>query len=237
MLFVCLGAADWSQGHVPSAPVSADSTDIEVRVPSSDLLAEYRNNPEYTYESASQVPPWWDRLWSWIFQYVDSAMDVPGAFELLVGIVVLVIGGGLVFAVYWLFRMRRTQPVDTSSTIETDGTVTREALERVDFLAQAEEAEAENLYRHAIRYHYLGLLQRLMKADLIDWTPEKANQSLVRETSGHPVHDSVARATDVFEAVWYGDLAVDASTYERLRDVMVTAREQSPATSTSQPTP
>lgn len=230
------GAATSYGMQAPVKPLVADSLAVEVRSPSSDLLAQYRNNPEYTYERASQLPSWWDRFWSWVSRYVDSTMDIPGASELLVGLAVLAIGGLLVFAVHGLFRMRPTPPMDTSTAMGTEGAVTREAMERTDFSSRAEEAEAEESYRQAIRYHYLALLQRLMRVDLIDWTPDKANHALVRETSDHVVHDSFARATHVFEAVWYGDLAVDASSYERLRNVMMTARERSPTSSATPPT-
>jgi hypothetical protein len=63
-----------------------------------------------------------------------------------------------------------------------------------------------------------------MRVGLIDWTPDKANRALVRETRGHPVHDRFARATDVFEAVWYGGVSVREASYDDLRAPMTAAR-------------
>jgi len=207
-----------------------DTSEVVVRTPASETLARYRTDPAYSYDTAAGGTSWWDRLWAWIFDQLDRAVSVPWAEEGLYALAVLATAGLLLFAVHWLFRMRRTAPVERRTSLSADASVTRETLETADFAAQAEAAEADRAYRRAVRFYYLDLLQRLVRADLVVWTPDKANRELVRETRGTPVYDAFARSTTFFERVWYGDVSLDRSSYERIREDLARARTQVPET-------
>jgi hypothetical protein len=208
----------------------ADTTKVLVRRPSSETLAQYRTDSDYSYETASSGTSWWDQLWAWIFEQLDRTVRVPWAEEILYALAVLVTAGLLLFAARWLFRMRRTAPVERRPSLSADAPVTRETLETADFVEQAKAAEADGAYRRAVRFYYLDLLQRLMQADLVGWTPDKANRELVRETRGTAVHDAFDRATEIFEVVWYGNVSLDRSTYDRIREEVAQARDRVPTT-------
>lgn len=229
LLFVFAVGVLWGKG----APVfargtaGADTSVVDVRTPSSEALARYRNDPDYTY-AQSQGLTWWDQFWAWVFDQLGEMTNVPWGEEILIVLAVLVSAGILLIAARWIFRMRPTSPVDGESPLSPEAPVTREALETVDFAAEAEAAEDDGAYRRAVRYHYLALLQHLVRADLVVWTSDKSNRALVRETQGTPVHDPFDRATELFEIVWYGDMALDRSTYAQIRDVLARARTRTP---------
>jgi hypothetical protein len=219
-----LGAAPPAVLSAGPAPVPPDTAAVTVRTPSTETLARYRTDPAYTYESTSASPGWWDRFAAWVAEQWAHATAVPWASEILFGLAVLACTGLLLVGAYWLVRARRTRPVEASAPTAPGASVTREEMDTVDFAARAAEAEADEAYRAALRWHYLAVLQHLMRVGLIDWTPDKANRALVRETRGHPVHDRFARATDVFEAVWYGGVSVREASYDDLRAPMTAAR-------------
>lgn len=223
LIFVPAGIDDL-RGEPWGLGSGSDTADVVIRMPTSETLARYRDDPAYTYEEETSGASWWDRLWRWIFQQVDVSTGAPWGTEMLNGLIVVLATGVLLFGAYWLMRARWTRPVSSSSAIVDDDDLTEETLETVDFATRAEWAETQQAYRQAVRYHYLDLLQRLMDADLIRWTSEKSNRDFVRETRDHRVHDTFARATDLFEIVWYGSASLRGSTYEQVRETMNAVR-------------
>lgn len=223
-LILVLGGPTDVRGEGPFSRAGADSADVVVRTPSSETLAEYRQNPDYAYEEQTVGTSWWNRLWRWIFQRVDASTEVPWATGILNGLLLLLSTTVLLFGVYWLVRARWTRPVASAESIVDGDDLTQETLATVDFGAKAETAETNQAYRQAVRYHYLDLLQRLMDADLILWTSDKSNRDFVQQTRDHRVHDAFARATNLFEIVWYGSVSLRRSTYEQVREAMSAVR-------------
>lgn len=223
LILVLGGTSDvWAAQDRPRS--GSDTADVAVRTPMSETLAQYRDNPAYAYEEQTAGTSRWDRLWSWIFQQVDVSTGAPWATGILNGLIVVLATVVLLFGAYWLVRARWTRPVSSSDAIDDEDDLTQKTLETVDFATKAAKAETRQAYRQAVRYHYLDLLQRLMDADLILWTSEKSNRDFVQETRDHRVHDAFARATDLFEIVWYGSASLRGSTYEQVRDTMSAVR-------------
>jgi len=233
-IVLLLGGAQGAEGRPLPTLQRADTTEIVVRTPQESTLAPYRADSDYVYESRSGTS-WWDQFWSWVFDQLDRTANVPWATELLYGLAILVMTGMFLFAARWLFRMRPTAPMERRSSLAADAPVTREELETLDFRAEAEAAEADGAYRRAVRFRYLDLLQHLVQANLVDWTPDKANRELVRETRDTPVHDPFDRSTKLFEVVWYGDVSINRMSYEQVRDTLTRARTA--ALSTEDPNP
>ncbi len=213
--------------------VGPDTSGITVRTPRAETLAPYRADPAYTDPTESSGLGWWDRIRRWLLEHGEPVSSMPWMDEILYGLTALIVTAILVAAVRWLLRMRVTPPVEAQSAVANAPAVTREDMETVDFTARAEDAAAAGNYRKAVRHHYLAVLQHLMEADLIHWTPTTANRALVRETHDHPVHASFARATDVFENVRYGGMSVDAETYDDIRGLMCRVRDSMQASAPS----
>ncbi len=235
LMMLLLGGAKGAEGRAAPALPQADTMEVVVRTPQESTLAPYLGDSDYTYESRSGTS-WWDQFWSWVFDQFGQTTSVPWAEEVLYGLAILVVTGMFLFAARWLFRMRPTAPVEGRSSLAADAPVTREELETLDFRAEAEAAEADGAYRRAVRFRYLDLLQHLVQANLVDWTPQKANRELVQETRGTPVHEPFARATELFEVVWYGNVPLNRSSYEQVRDTLTRARTAASSTQDPQPT-
>lgn len=70
---------------------------------------------------------------------------------------------------------------------------------------------AANDFRGAVRAHFLLVLQRLHKANFIEWEKPKTNFDYVFEVRKHNFHQDFIRLTRTFEYVWYGEQPVDAT--------------------------
>lgn len=218
VLLCMLPDVGWAQAAQDEVPVASEP--VTVRTPAPETLAPFRNDAAYNYDRLRTTgPSWWDRFTTWLWHVLtepyagpvgQTALDV-----LLYGLVVGILG----FAVYWLTQTRASSAFASREAAPTSALgVTRSAIESNDFARAAQEAQAAGRYRDAVRYHYLHVLQELIRGDYVRWMADKTNRDYVRETSGTPVHDPFREVTDIFDRVWYGDEAVNADAYARIAD-------------------
>lgn len=76
-------------------------------------------------------------------------------------------------------------------------------------------AEKEGNYRLAIRYHFLGLLQRLADKELLHPATGKTNAAYIRELPMELKQDFSALVR-IYEYAWYGRIPVSDSRYQEL---------------------
>lgn len=208
---------------------TTDVPDVTVRTPSPGALDRFRNDEAYDYDRARSTggPSMLEKFWAWIGQRLDDSVGAPVSGVLLRIFLVVFVAGALFFAIRFLLKMRRTSAFDSREHVPLDdGPITRDAMRTTDFDGQAEEALGAGDLRRAIRYRYLGLLQALIRADRIDWAPERTNLDYVDTLRGADGHEAFVRATDGFETVWYGDVTVSDETARRILDDIATARDQ-----------
>lgn len=211
------GATEWSGS-------SPDTSEVTVRTPDPETLASFREDPDYVYERDSGFS-WWDRVKAWLLDRLEASWNVPGVPILARILAVLAVAGMFLLAVRWLQRTRSSRPIEGGEELSQETMVSRAALEHEDFASKAQQAAADGAYRQAVRFQYLWLLQRLVHTDYIRWTPEKTNYELVAQTQGTDVHDDFRRATELFDAVWYGGVSLDQPAFEQVRSVIERARE------------
>jgi len=79
------------------------------------------------------------------------------------------------------------------------------------------EAELKNDFNLSIRYLYLQSLKKLADAELIIFSPNKANNLYVTELAGRSYQQEFAFLTLSYEYVWYGRFAIDRIQYKKLK--------------------
>tara|TARA_Y100001935_G_C17295050_1_gene505636 strand:- start:1942 stop:2346 length:405 start_codon:yes stop_codon:yes gene_type:complete len=77
------------------------------------------------------------------------------------------------------------------------------------------EALANKNYRLAIRYYYLYILKLLSNKELIDWQLQKTNDDYLHELSNGSLKKAFAKATFLYDYVWYGEFQLDESKYQQ----------------------
>ena len=116
-----------------------------------------------------------------------------------------------------------------------------EDIAEVDLATLLAAARADGDWRGALRLRYLLLLQTLAAAGAIAWARDKTNRTYAAEVrawdaarGGAPLAPAFARATSLFERVWYGGLAVVES---RLAELEADADAAEHALAARRPTP
>ena len=91
---------------------------------------------------------------------------------------------------------------------------TLENIHEIDFSEQIAIALQNKNYRLVVRLLYLQTLKQLSDKNLIDWQPEKTNQTYVSELKQQPYHQQFVSLTNQFEYIWYGEFYIDENTFQ-----------------------
>ena len=199
------------------APLAADTL---VPRPAPDRLADYRADPDFQYDDPrAEGPSLWQRFWAWltrlIWEPIRDGTTADGRRVALVVLAVLALGwavarllrveGGGVFA-------RRSDAGGGAPLLDV------EDIAEVDLEARLSDALGRGDHREAVRVRYLRLLQALDAAGALAWRRDKTNRQYVAEVAASAPDRAraFARATRVFDAVWYGERPVPPALYAEL---------------------
>ncbi len=202
----------------PAIAVTLDSSEITpVPVPEEELAA-FRDDPEFDY--VEKVTPEGESFLSRILREINEALidlmpdgdssflDLFTMIGLAVAAVILVV---LISGIGRSF-MRPAARL-TSDMKEID-----ENIHEMDFEALIAEAVGAGRYRRAVRLLYLRSLKKMTDRGVIEWRLDRTNHDYMRQlgASAPQALPPFREATLAFEYVWYGDLGVDSTKFERI---------------------
>jgi hypothetical protein len=190
---------------------------------------EVLSRPEYQWEDDTSDSPLQDVV-DWINDRLSDVVPSfgagGGALPTWIGWVVLALLVALLLLVLW--RGRAGFRRDRRPKRERAVVVAEAGDESVDWAAEAARHEAEGRWRDGLRCRYRALVGELSDRDVIpDLVGRTAGEFVadVRRTSP-PAAPAFRRATDVFEAAWYGGAAGgpdDRDRFARLADEVLAA--------------
>ena len=192
-----------------------------LRRPDAARLRELRGQREFQYlepTTRAEQSAWslfWARVWQTIIEWLNSRSY--GHFWRWV-FYALFLGAG-VFVVLKLLQIDFTAMLGRSPRrLPLAYDTATENIHEVDFTTRLAEAEAAGNWRLAVRLGYLQLLKSLSDRGLISWQPDKTNHAYLAELPpAGTLRADFREITRQFEFVWYGELALSASLYERVR--------------------
>ena len=210
------------------------ATDTLAPAPAPAGLDAYRADPDFQYDDPqAEGPSLWEQVLRWLRRTLwDPVFEntTPDARRyVLVGLAVLALGWALA-------RLLRVEGAGVFARRSDAGgaagpLLDAEDIARVDLETRLRAALDAGQHREAVRARYLLLLQSLDAAGAIAWRRDKTNRQYVAEVrASRPERArSFARATRVFDAVWYGERPVPPALYAELAPLF---DEAAPASST-----
>ena len=207
-------------------PLPADAaTQPPLRRPAAERLQELRGQHDFQYVETKAVPvagrSLWQRFLGWLWDWLSELFDTEGGHT--VGNVVFygIMGAALVFAVLKLLQVDLTRVFGRAPrSLPLDYEAGEENIHELNFDDALTQAEATGNLRLAVRLGYLQLLKQLTDRNLIDWQPDKTNQTYGREleASRPAARPAFGELTRQFEYAWYGELPVSAGLYRQVRE-------------------
>lgn len=126
------------------------------------------------------------------------------------------------FILFILYKLFLTEGMFTKK-MKKDQSVTPEVTEELltnesDFDAMISQALRNGNYRLGVRYQYLKTLHQLAARNFIELAADKTNYQYVQETGnrGGQLKNDFAALTLSYEYVWYGEFAIEETTYHKI---------------------
>lgn len=198
--------------------LSIDTSKVEVRYPSENSISRFKSNREFLYNEA-EPDNWWDAFWLWVGNQISKLLGTKafGFFQKYLGylialaaiiIVILILNKSKLSG---LFYSRKEEKGSGFKEI-------KENINEIDFETLIAEAIAKKDFRIAVRLHYLKTLKLLADKKLIDWKTNKTNHNYIKELKESKFKNSFEELTNLFEWIWYGELLVEESLFEKTRN-------------------
>ncbi|MDZ7624146.1 MAG: hypothetical protein U5J96_06850 [Ignavibacteriaceae bacterium] len=192
-------------------PATAEEFIVDVRIMSDELLAKYKNDPDFDYEGGpKEADDWITKIKNWINQQlailrtskVYSTLLDYLYYGLMIAALILIIRGlikadrrGLLFGKINSNEIKMIESEEDISQINFDELIAA-AAERKD-------------YKLAVRYLFLKSLKLLSEKELIELRNNKTNHQYLSEIKNNRISSAFQIATSRFEWIWYGDFPVD----------------------------
>jgi hypothetical protein len=92
-------------------------------------------------------------------------------------------------------------------------------IEQSDIDSYLSKAIADGNYSLAIRLYYLNILKSLTLAGIIKWKKDKTNRAYLYEIKDRQTKSDFRALTNIFERIWYGNVALEQQEFESLAPV------------------
>ncbi|RZJ81356.1 MAG: DUF4129 domain-containing protein [Flavobacterium sp.] len=212
---------------IKKASVLIDSSKVVVRQIDEQAVNEYSKQRDFIYDDVSPASlSWWDRFWRAVGEWLQRLFSgggkhVPksGFFFVFLKYAAIVLAVALiVFIVLKIFGLDLKFLTGKSKSVDVPYEESLENIHEIDFEDHLGNAINAGNYRLAVRLLYLKTLKRLTDKNLIDWLPEKTNQTYVAELNGQTYQTDFADLTLQFEYIWYGDFYIDKASFEPINE-------------------
>lgn len=234
VLLLGLSCAQGYAWQTPAKPVPAkaaktirlDSSSVAQRQINRQAVEAYSKQKEFVYEeTAPQNASWWKRLVAWIWDLIDRIFRGGNAgdgtllkyfFLFLKYFLIAALVVGVAYAVLKLLGLDLRILAKKSKSIEVPYEESLENIHEIDFDEQLDKAVQDGNYRLAVRLLYLKTLKHLSDREVINWQPDKTNQTYVLELQDENHRKEFAQLTYRFEYVWYGEFFIDKQRFEHI---------------------
>lgn len=103
---------------------------------------------------------------------------------------------------------------DPNAKIDTQ--TIAEHIHEFDLPTLIQQAIAQKDYTVATRLYYLLTIKTLSDKNLIHWKKDKTNRHYLNELTAIDIKSQFSQLTNIFERVWYGEVAVNESIFTEI---------------------
>lgn len=214
-----------SPSKVQQTHLRMDSAAVVVRKFNAEQLDLYRKDKAFVYDrNQPENEGFWSRFWNWLWRLIKSWFGDPkpgvpqtNYFWFVKYIVMVAIAGLVVLIIVKVMGLDLKIFSKKSKAIEVPYAESMDNIHEINFEEEIEKAMANGNYRLAVRLFYLNTLKKLNDQNVIDWQPEKTNQTYVAELADPEKRKVFQQLTLQFEYVWYGEFFIDRENFMEIK--------------------
>lgn len=225
--FLCSAGVTLSQDSLAQQPLEVQYDEREVLNPlvlDAERLEDFRSDSEFDYTEVPVEDTWWERfkrwlgrMWNRFWNWLLGDGEISGFWAVLIRLLPYLIVLAIILFVGWLFYKLNpgSKLLKSKETPEVFFTEEEEIIKTKNIQDLIQKALADKNYRLAVRYYYLLILKRLSEAELITYEFDKTNSDYLLETQGDGVYHDFAKATNLYDYIWYGNFEVTETDYSK----------------------
>ncbi|TXK70242.1 DUF4129 domain-containing protein [Mesonia sp. HuA40] len=188
-------------------------------------LEQYKKDKSFDYSESQEDLDVWSKIERWFngllirfFKWLFGEESAQGIMGVLIRIYPLLIGGGLLGLIIWLFY--KLNPGKYWFKAENKSEIIFESEEEIiksnTILNRIKEAILNKNYRLATRYYYLKTLKELQESKLITYSPDKTNEDyLISLKHNKNLHAQFKEVTRLYDYIWYGNFKINLEQFRK----------------------
>ncbi|MBR9854224.1 MAG: DUF4129 domain-containing protein [Algicola sp.] len=187
-------------------------------------LDTYKDDPKFDYEEVKTESTWFTDVINWFynllrrfFEWIFGVGNAEGYLAVFLEVLPYLLLALFLYLVIRFFIKSNIHGIGKNkknpnivSLSEDEHIIKNEDIEQL-----IKSALNDKNYRLAIRYYYLFILQLLSERELIDWQQQKTNDDYLAELSTSTLLNAFAKATVLYDYVWYGEFELDQERYSK----------------------
>lgn len=196
----------------------ADTASVRLRMPSKDRTSSYRLDRDFQYDDAVQEPGLMQLIMAWINEQLEKLASTSTVGFIIKHFNYVIVAIAAAIVIYILRKLKARGIIyreDESGLLKVSET--GENIGSIDPDKMIAEALERKEYRTAVRYCYIRSLKLLADKSLIELKVNKTNSQYVKELKEAEIKKLFEELTYVFEWIWYGEIPVGLSFFEKAR--------------------
>lgn len=204
-----------------SQSFAPDSSDVILRIPDTEQISRYSEDPEFRYDEASAPgESFIELLWIELIRFLNRLFGEGTGNTVIKIVMFLCLAAAILLVLNRLLGGEIGSVFTGKSASRTVGFENADSGQSaIDLDHQIKQMADQKKYRQAARLIYRKVLGELSEKGLITWSAEKTNYDYLLETSSHPVSDPFRQMTRIHDYVEYGDFGIEKEGYEKVQDI------------------
>ncbi|MBB5619970.1 hypothetical protein HDE69_001008 [Pedobacter cryoconitis] len=200
-------------------PLRSDSSKIQLRSFDAQKLKSYSQQTDFKYDQPAPIDAsLWDRFWAWFWRKLSGVARINYSVNFFRYIIIAAFIALIVFVVIKFTGVDFKLFMGKSKAVAIPYAESTDNIHEIDFNTEIDQAIQSANYRLAVRLMYLLSLKKLNSRNLINWQPEKTNQTYIREIADPQQRAQFSLLTTQFEYIWYGEFFIDQENFKQVRN-------------------
>ncbi|MGY0040075.1 DUF4129 domain-containing protein [Pedobacter sp. NJ-S-72] len=204
---------------VKAKQLKSDSSKLQLRHFDTQKINIYKQQPEFRYNQTLPIDSsLWDKFWAWFWRQFRGIATANYSASMFRYIIIAAFIALIVFIVIKFTGVDFKLFSGKSKTITVPYAESSDNIHEIDFKTEIDKAIMSANYRLAVRLMYLRSLKTLNNNNLINWQPEKTNQTYIKEIADPHKREQFSQLTTQFEYIWYGEFFIDKENFKQVKN-------------------
>lgn len=192
------------------------SSKISLRNFDQQQISKYSKQHDFNYTDEPENNLW-SRFWSWVWEIIRPLFMNKYTGDLLKYAALTALIGLIIYAIIKVIGLDVWKLTRKAKTIAVPFSESPDNIHEINFAEEISKAIESTNYRLAVRLCYLLSLKKLSDRNLINWQPEKTNETYISEIKDTVKQEQFSRLTRQFEYIWYGEFFIDRENFSQIK--------------------